>query len=52
MYRDRECKHCRMIKKRLEEEKEKEDKMDEEFIKEEHERILKEKGKFIPLEEI
>ena len=24
MYRDRECKHCRMIKKRLEEEKEKE----------------------------
>ena len=26
MYRDRECKHCRMIKKRLEEEKEKEKK--------------------------
>ena len=48
IYRNRQCKHILKIKAMLEEE----DKMDEEFIKEEHKRILKEKGKFIPLEEI
>ena len=48
LYREHDCKHILKLKARLEEE----DKMDEEFIKEEHKRILKEKRRFIPLEEI
>ena len=55
VYRDRECKHIRKIKAMLEEEKE--DKMDEEYfsrkeVSEERERMLKNKGGFIPLERI